>query len=413
VDPGTYTVSLTASNVVGSDDETKTNYITVQQPPDTAYFEIAPVRFLDSRNGIGLGGTFKPNVPRTLSIAGANGIPGDAVAITGNLTVTDQTRSGYLSITPDAVANPETSALNFPLGDTRANGVTVPLNSGGDLSIVYKNGLTTGSTHVLLDVTGYFRVSTGGSTYHAVAPVRVLDSRSGKGLSGTFKPSVPRQLTVGGTPGIPANAVAITANLTVTDQTRRGFLSITPIANANPNTSSLNFPLGDIRANGVTVPLTGSPGTLWIVYKNGLTTGSTHVLLDVTGYFTAGTGGATFVPVTPARILDTRSGNGLAGTFKAAVPRTWQAWTRGGIATNADAVVGNVTVVGQTRRGYVAITPTPVVTPNTSTINFPVGDIRANNLTVQLSGTGSMSGVYNTGAGGSTHVLFDVFGYYK
>ena len=77
------------------------------------------------------------------------------------------------------------------------------------------------------------------------------------------------------------------------------------------------------------------------------------------------------------------------------------------------AIIGNVTVVGQTKAGYVSVTPTAQANPTTSTINFPLGDIRANNFTVQLSGTGSLSGVYKAPAGAKTHLIVDVFGYYK
>ena len=95
---------------------------------DATYATITPVRVLDTRAGlsIGLAGPFLPSIPRTLSIAGDHGIPADAKAITGNLTVVGQSRAGYLSITPDPDPNPTTSMLNFPLGDTRANGVSVP-----------------------------------------------------------------------------------------------------------------------------------------------------------------------------------------------------------------------------------------------------------------------------------------------
>ena len=51
---------------------------------------------------------------------------------------------------------PSTSTINFPLGDTRANGVTVPLNIDCKLSIVYRSSAGK-KTHVLVDVTGYFR----------------------------------------------------------------------------------------------------------------------------------------------------------------------------------------------------------------------------------------------------------------
>ena len=49
-----------------------------------------------------------------------------------------------------------TSVLNFPLGDVRANGVTLPLNASGRSWFVYKapSGRT---THLILDVSGYFK----------------------------------------------------------------------------------------------------------------------------------------------------------------------------------------------------------------------------------------------------------------
>jgi len=87
---------------------------------------------------------------------GHGGISLAATAITGNLTITGQTAGGYGSITPNPVANPATSTINFPLGDTRANGVTVPLNVDGELAIVYKAGAGK-KTHMIVDVTGYFR----------------------------------------------------------------------------------------------------------------------------------------------------------------------------------------------------------------------------------------------------------------
>jgi hypothetical protein len=38
---------------------------------------------------------------------------------------------------PNPVASPTSSTLNFPLGDNRANGVTVALGAGGTLSATY------------------------------------------------------------------------------------------------------------------------------------------------------------------------------------------------------------------------------------------------------------------------------------
>jgi serine protease len=76
------------------------------------------------------------------------------VAVTGNLTVTGQTSAGYAYIGPQPLADPPSSTLNFPWGDTRANGLTVALGPGGALSATYGYA---GATHLVFDVTGYFR----------------------------------------------------------------------------------------------------------------------------------------------------------------------------------------------------------------------------------------------------------------
>jgi hypothetical protein len=105
---------------------------------------------------VGLNGTFKSSTPRTLKIDGRRGIPGDATAITGNLTIVGQTGSGYVSITTAPEAVPTTSTLNAPVGDVRANGVTVPIASNGTDSLTYVSSAGR-LTHLILDLTGYFR----------------------------------------------------------------------------------------------------------------------------------------------------------------------------------------------------------------------------------------------------------------
>jgi hypothetical protein len=76
------------------------------------------------------------------------------VAVTATLTVTGQTHAGWLTLTPGPEANPPTSTINFPVGDSRANGVAIALDSGR-LALVYGGG-TSDTAHAVLDVTGYF-----------------------------------------------------------------------------------------------------------------------------------------------------------------------------------------------------------------------------------------------------------------
>ncbi len=213
------------------------------------------------------------------------GVPANATAVTGTLTVTGQTGAGYLYLGPVATSAPTSSTLNFPTGDTRANGVTVALGSGGTLSITYVARTSGRTAHVVFDVTGYFTPDATGATYHALTPVRLLDSRSGNGLAGAFKTKVARTVQVTNRGGVPANATAVTGTLTVTGQTGAGYLYLGPVATSAPTSSTLNFPTGDTRANGVTVAL-GSGGTLSITYVARTSGRTAHVVFDVTGYFT-------------------------------------------------------------------------------------------------------------------------------
>jgi hypothetical protein len=374
--------------------------------PEATFWPISPTRILDTREGNGLGGAFTSRVARTFQVTGRGGIPAGAVAVTGNLTVTQQTALGYLYIGPVATNAPTSSTLNFPKGDDRANAVTVALGAGGTLSITYYAGIGA-STQVIFDVTGYFTPDATGATYMPLDPTRLLDTRAGNGLSGGFASRVARTFQVTGRGGVPANAVAVTGNLTVTGQTALGYLFMGPVATNAPTSSTLNFPRGDDRANAVTVQL-GAGGTLSITYYAGIGA-STHVIFDVTGYFTPDATGATYMPVDPARLLDTRSGIGLIGAFTSRVARTFQVT----VPANAVAVTGNLTVTGQTALGYLYIGPVATNSPTSSTLNFPKADNRANSLAVKLGTGGTLSVTYYAGTGAQAHVIFDVSGYFS
>lgn len=386
------------------------------QTGGSTFVPITPIRVLDSRTPLGVSGIFRTGQPRTFTVAGFPGIPGEAIAVTGNVTVTGQTSGGYVSVTTTATATPGSSTLNFPLGDTRANNVTASLASDGRLSAVFK-GATGARAHVIFDVTGYFLPGPDDAGYNPMTPVRILDSRVGTaiGLGGRFKNGIPRRLTVVGAGGgaIPPGAVAITANLTVVGQTSAGYVSVMTENDATPSTSNLNVPRGDTRANGLTAKL--AAGSIWLVFK-GAKDSRTDLILDVTGYYlpVAEGGGLQFYPLDPGRLMDTRTSvlSGLTGRFKSGTPRTLDADGHWGIAAGAQAVTGNVTVVGQTGAGYASITPTSITAPTTSTINFPLGDTRANGVTVPLS-AGAMWMVYKSSAGKTTHLILDVTGYFK
>ena len=161
--------------------------------------------------------------------------------------------------------------------------MTVALGTGGTLSITFVAPSNGPTAHAIFDVTGYFTSDMSGATYVPLTPNRVLDTRDGTGgLAGPFTNHAARTFTVG---GVPSGAIAVTGNLTVTGQTSSGYLFIGPVATDNPSSSTLNFPVGDDRANAVTVAL-GSGGTLSITFVAPSSGPSAHAIFDVTGYFT-------------------------------------------------------------------------------------------------------------------------------
>ena len=248
------------------------------------------------------------------------------------------------------------------------------------------------------------------ATYHPITPVRMLDTRTGNGLSGKLAANTPRTFAVTGRNGIPSAATAVTGNVTVANSNHAGAVYLGPQSIAYPSTSTINFAKGSVIANGVTTALSKT-GTLSATFLSsaGFTT---DLVFDVTGYFTADTSGDTYHTMTRTRLLDTRVGNGLSGNFVANTPRVFQVATRAGIPAAAKAVTGNVTVVNSTNAWAVYIGPNPVANPSTSTVNFKAGQVQANSLTVALSPTGTLSATYMSNPGNTTHLVFDVTGYY-
>ena len=389
--------------------------------PDSTFTGLKPTRVLDTRVGLGLSGAFVSGFPKTFKVAGDLGgslgtvVPSSAIAITGNLTVTGSNSAGFVYLGPDYTTNPTSSTINFPSGDNRANGVTVPLDSNGSLTAVFK-GASGRSTQLVLDVTGYFNPGTGGAYYVAVAPQRLLDSRIGSGVSSSFLNRVPRTFSVagrvdaGGNLIIPQDAQAVTGNLTITNQTSTGFAYIGKDSTTNPTSSTVNAPVRDNRANNLVVAL-DSTGSLTAVFV-GTSGSSADLIFDVTGYFTA-SGGWTYVPVTPTRLLDSRfPGNPLTGPFVSRIPRAFGVAGRTNVSSGALAATGNLTVVNQTAVGFGFAAPSAPANPGSSTINFPVGDVRANGVSLRLSPSGTLDVVYVAAAGAHCDFIFDITGYY-
>lgn len=126
---------------------------------------------------------------------------------------------------------------------------------------------------------------------------------------------------------------------------------------------------------------------------------------------------AIYVPISPVRVLDTRSGSKVVNdTLRLVVEGTISA---GGtmqqvVPAEASAVAINVTATGNQKNGdYGFVTAFPCTSeddavPNASSLNFETGVDIANALNVTTSSNGSIClYVY-----GSAHLIVDVAGYY-
>lgn len=382
-------------------------------PQSGTYHPVDPTRVVDTRgNDVGPTGKMLSNGCYTFMVVGKANVPIGAIAVTANVTVTNQTASGWIFLGPAIYGLPGSSTINFPVGDNRANGITVPLSPQGTVDAWYRGSSTGASADMILDVTGYYSPGTSGDGYVAYGPHRILDTRDGTGLTGKFEGLKPRTIQVEGVAGLPVSGVvAIVGNLTVVRPSDRGYIFLGPTATNAPTSSTLNFPAGDIRANNFVVPVNQTDGTVQAVFYNpyGATT---DVIMDVSGYYTAGSG-AQYHTLDPARVLDSRVPTGLTGPIPGNSPQTLQVSGNGGVAAGAVAITANLTVTVQTNAGFVSVGPSINASTVFSNLNFPTGDARANGVTVPLTTDGKVQLVYGPPGVGSTQLILDVNGYFK
>jgi hypothetical protein len=120
---------------------------------------LPPCRVLDTRGisvGAIAGGAFAAGETRSYSLSGRCGVPAAARAIALNLTVISPGATGSITAFPgDQTALPVASSLSYKPGVTRANNAVVRLSTDGTATLKLSN-VSTGGTHVLFDVSGYF-----------------------------------------------------------------------------------------------------------------------------------------------------------------------------------------------------------------------------------------------------------------
>ena len=361
---------------------------------------LTPQRILDTRTGLGApaarlgaGGTIG------LQVTGAGGVPASGVtAVVLNVTVTEPSAGSFLTVSPTGETRPLASNLNYVAGQTVPNLVVAKLGAGGKVDLFNSSG----TTHVIADVAGWYGPDTGppGGRYTPVTPARILDTRSTSKLG----PAGIVGLQVTGQGGVPASGVsAVVLNVTATEPTATSFLTAWPAGEARPMASNLNYGPGQAVPNLVVVKV-GAGGRVDL-YNHA---GSTHVVVDVAGWYgteAVGAGG-TFTPVAPARLLDSRTGVKVGPGATLAL----QVTGRGGVpASGVSAVVLNVTATEPTALSFLTAWPAGEARPLASNLNYGPGQTVPNLVVVKV-GAGGVVSLYNSS--GSTHVVADVAGWY-
>ncbi|MCX6522548.1 MAG: hypothetical protein NTZ21_17965 [Actinobacteria bacterium] len=262
-------------------------------PPTSAIASLdSPRRLLDTRIGSGAPvGRVGPGVT-VVQVAGREGIPSGAAAAVLNVTVVGPAGPGFATVFPCDQPQPVASNLNFVAGDVRPNLVMAGLDGDGR-TCVYAMA----STHLVIDAIGF--VPTGAAGVTRVAnPERLLDTRSGLGApAGPVTAAASAVVQVRGRAGVPAAATAVVLNVTATEGSRDGFVTVYPCGRL-PATSSLNHAAGQTVANLVIATL--DPDGRVCLFSNV----GTHLIADVAAWF-EGDAAYRSLPA-PERVYDSR-----------------------------------------------------------------------------------------------------------
>jgi hypothetical protein len=192
---------------------------------------------------------------------------------------------------------------------------------------------------------------------------------------------------------IPADAAAVSVNVTSVDAVSQGFVTVWPCGVDRPTASNVNFPGGSRVANGVIAPI-GANGAICLYSHAG-----SDLVVDVAGWFVGGSS-PSFVGAIPQRLLDTRDGTGgRLGRVTPSKPVRLQVAGAGVTLANgatstvpsgASAVALNVVAVDPLASGFVTAWPCGAARPTASNLNFAPGQRIANNVVVPMAADGSV-----------------------
>lgn len=399
----------------------------------------APVRALETRPGFNgcatPGAPINANTSLILAVrTGCTGIPANATAVTGNVTVVPGTTGGFLTLFPSSATQPIVANSNFKPGEVTNNVFTTGLGAGDGAFKIFASA----TTEVIVDVTGYYAPpSAQGLYFHPLPePVRLLETRTIPGLLGCIKPGAQlaggQDFSVQGRSPvaapcnvIPAAAQVLVGNATSVFPAGAGFLTIFPSDAVRPVVASSNYAGADV-INGPFAVKLGADGKFKVY-----THATTELVIDILGYYSAEASdangaGLLFNPLDkPVRLLETRPDPGfpLTGCYRPNAKimggtggiRTQQSWgTCEGltIPTTARAIIGNATVVNVEGAGFMTFYPGNVGTaPTVATSNYPFPVVFGYNRHFVV-GVSPTDGTFKILTQFTTDLIVDVAGYF-
>ena len=236
-----------------------------------------PSRLYDSRSGGKLGARTSVTLPMP------SGVPGDAIALALNVTVTESMGPGFVTEFPAGRVMPTSSILNVDQADqTRAAAGIFPVSTSG-VSLYLSGG-----GHIVVDLLGYFTGPSAGAgtdgLFTAYDPTRLLDTRNASPL-GNGVPLYPgggleMATSQGGT--MAYNVTSVNGNM--------GFVTAYPAGTVRPSTSTVNsVGGGDVVAN-FAITQVSSRGIGFYSQMQ------THLVADLQGWFSGPSASATQPP---------------------------------------------------------------------------------------------------------------------
>ncbi|GIE80598.1 hypothetical protein Aph02nite_65480 [Actinoplanes philippinensis] len=287
--------------------------------------------------------------------------------------------------------------------------VGVHATSGQAGCLTAPDGATATATEARLDdIAGWVRQTVRGGTFVRLpTSAAVLDTRGSiGGAPGVKAAGATTSFQVTGVGGVPATGVtAVLLDITAVTTTAGMYLTVFPEGTTRPAAlSTLNVSANQVLSNSAVVTVPGS-GRL-SVYNSA---GGVHIVVDVQGYYTrTGTSGGGYVPVTPTRVVDTRSGLGGGGTttIPSGGSRTFP-FTGGVIPAGASAAFVDLIATGATAQGWIGTYATGGA--NRSVMDYVPGTT-SHGVSVRLGTDGRATFTNNSGS--PIHLVMTATGYF-